>query len=89
MYVHTLIRKFSRKKLTGLKLLFMYLGQKVHLFRPSVSFLAEAQPRFETGKDERHFLGKVTFLRRPHELQSKRHWKNYKFILHLPFSKYN
>jgi hypothetical protein len=37
MYVHTLIRKFSRKKLTGLKLLFMYLGQKVHLFRPSGS----------------------------------------------------
>jgi hypothetical protein len=47
----------------------MYRSQKVHLFPPSLSFLAEAQPR----------LGKQ-------QLQSKRHWKNYKFILYLPFS---
>jgi hypothetical protein len=31
----------------------------VHLFRPSLSFLAEAQPRLETGGDKRHFLGEV------------------------------
>jgi hypothetical protein len=46
----------------------VYQGQKVHLFRSSPSFLAEAQPRLTN--------------RRPHERQSKRHhWKNYKFIL--------
>jgi hypothetical protein len=28
--------------------LFVYQAQKVHLFRPSSSFLAEAQPRLET-----------------------------------------
>jgi hypothetical protein len=33
--------------------------QQVHLFRPSLGFLAEAQPRLETGKDKRHFLGEV------------------------------
>jgi hypothetical protein len=38
------------------------------------SFLGEAQPR----RDKRHFLVEVyiTFFRRPHERQSKRHhWK--------------
>jgi hypothetical protein len=39
------------------------------------SFLAEAQPRLETGDDKRHFLAEVQirFFRRPHELQSKRY----------------
>jgi hypothetical protein len=58
----------------------------MHLFRPSLGFLVEAQPR----RDKRHFLPEVhiTFFRRPHELQNKRHhWKNYKFILYLLFSK--
>jgi hypothetical protein len=41
-------------------------GQKVHLFRSSVSFLAEAHPRLDTGEAKRHFLAEV------HELQSKR-----------------
>jgi hypothetical protein len=53
----------------------------VYLFRPSLSFLAEAQPRLETSEDKRHFLADVhiNFFRRPHEPQSKRHhWKNYK-----------
>jgi hypothetical protein len=61
----------------------------VHLFRPSLSFLAEAQPRL-TDEDKKHFLAEVhiKFSRRPNELQSKKHhWKNYKFILYLPFSK--
>jgi hypothetical protein len=55
----------------------------VHLFRPSLGFLAEAQPRLDNREDKKHFLGEVhiTFFRRPYELQSKRHhWKNYKFI---------
>jgi hypothetical protein len=46
----------------------MYQGQKVHLFRPSVSFPAEAQSRLEAGEDKRHVLGEVhiKFFRRPH-----------------------
>jgi hypothetical protein len=46
--------------------IFVYQSQKVLLFRPSLSFLTEAQPR--------HFLAEVRikFFRRPHELQSKR-----------------
>jgi hypothetical protein len=58
-----------------------YQDQKVHLFRPSLGFLVEAQPRLEN----RHFLAEVhiTFFRRLHELQNKRYlWKNYKFILY-------
>jgi hypothetical protein len=31
----------------------------VHLFRPSLSFLAEAQPRLKTSEDKRHFLAEV------------------------------
>jgi hypothetical protein len=60
----------------------------VHLICPSLSFLAEAQPRLKTGKDKRHFFAEVhiKFFRRPHELQSKtHHWKNYKCISYLPF----
>jgi hypothetical protein len=67
----------------------VYQGQKVHLFRSSLSFLAEAQPRLKTGDDKRHFLAEmfIKFFKRPHELQSKRHhWKNYKFILYLAYS---
>jgi hypothetical protein len=63
----------------------------VHLFRSRLGFPAEAQPRLETGEDKKHFLAEVhmKFFRRPHELQSKRHhWKNYKLILYLPFSKF-
>jgi hypothetical protein len=61
----------------------------VYLFRPSVSFLAEAQPRLENRRGKTHILEEVNikFFRRPHELQSKRHYsKNYKFIVYLPFS---
>jgi type IV secretory pathway VirD2 relaxase len=45
----------------------------VHLFRPSLGFLAEAQPRLDNREDKKHFLGEVhiTFFRRPYELQSK------------------
>jgi hypothetical protein len=41
----------------------------VHLFRPRLSFLAEAQPRLEN----RHYLAEVciNFFWRPHELQIK------------------
>jgi hypothetical protein len=31
----------------------------VHLSRPSVGFLVEAQPRLETDEDKRHFLAEV------------------------------
>jgi hypothetical protein len=37
----------------------VYQSQKVHLFRPSLSFLAEAQPRLEIGADRRHFLAEM------------------------------
>jgi hypothetical protein len=49
----------------------------VHIFGPSLSFLAEAQPRLEN----RRFLAEVhiKFFRRLHELQCRRHHlKNYK-----------
>jgi hypothetical protein len=41
--------------------------------QPSLSFLAEAQPRLKTGEDKEHFLAEVhiKFFKRPHELQSK------------------
>jgi hypothetical protein len=31
----------------------------VRLFRPSLGFLAEAQPRLKTGEDKKHFLAEV------------------------------
>jgi hypothetical protein len=31
----------------------------VHLFRPSLGFLVEAQVRLKTGEDKRHFLAEV------------------------------
>jgi hypothetical protein len=61
----------------------------VLLFCPSVSFLAEAQPRLENRRRQKAILAEVhiKFFRRPPELQSKRHhWKSYKFILYLLFS---
>jgi hypothetical protein len=63
----------------------------VHLFCPSLGFLAEEQPRLlKTGEAKRHFLPEVhiKFFRLTHELLSERdHWKNYKFIVYLLFSK--
>jgi hypothetical protein len=62
----------------------------VHLFRPSLSFLAEAQPRLDNRPGQKAPFGRehIKYFRRPHELQSKRHhWKNYiQFILYLPLS---
>jgi hypothetical protein len=37
--------------------LFVYQGQKVHLFRPSPSLLAEAQPRLENRREQRALFG--------------------------------
>jgi hypothetical protein len=34
-------------------------AQKVHLFRPRLSFLAEAQPRLENRRGQRNFLTEV------------------------------
>jgi hypothetical protein len=41
----------------------VYQGQKVHLFRASLSFLAEAQPRLKNRREE-----KVVFGRGAHEI---------------------
>jgi hypothetical protein len=38
----------------------MYQGQKLHLFSPSLSFLAEAQPRLETRQGQKVLLGDRT-----------------------------
>jgi hypothetical protein len=35
------------------KYVFVYQGQKVHLFRPGLSFLAEAQPRLENRRGQK------------------------------------
>jgi hypothetical protein len=42
----------------------------VHLFRPSLGFLSEVQPRLKTVEDKRHFLAEVhiKFFRQAHEL---------------------
>jgi hypothetical protein len=40
----------------------VYQGQKVHLFHPSLSFLAEAQPRFENRPGQKTLLGTLNFL---------------------------
>jgi hypothetical protein len=59
-------------------------GQKAHLFRPSLSFLVEAQPRLENRRGQKAFFSKGA------QLQSKRHhWKNYKFILYLPTNSFS
>jgi hypothetical protein len=36
----------------------MYQGQKVHIFRPSLEFLAEAQPRFENRRGQKALFGR-------------------------------
>jgi hypothetical protein len=58
----------------------------VYLFRPSLGFLAEAQPRLEIDEDIRHFLSEmyITFFRRPHELQSKKITNFIVFVISLP-----
>jgi hypothetical protein len=52
----------------------------VYVFRPSLSFLAEEQPRFENRRAQKHSLAEVhiKFFR-----GKKRHCKNYKFILYF------
>jgi hypothetical protein len=35
----------------------VYQGQKVHLFRPSLGFLAEAQPRLENRRGQKALFG--------------------------------
>jgi hypothetical protein len=40
----------------------VYQGQKVHLFRSSLGFLAEAQSRHENSRGRRHFLAHMKFL---------------------------
>jgi hypothetical protein len=42
------------------QVIFKYQGQTVHLFRPSLSFLAEAQARLENRRGQRHFLQNCT-----------------------------
>jgi hypothetical protein len=65
----------------------VFQGQKVRLFRPSPSFLAEAQPSLKTGEDKRNFWA-LNFLsdRTNYKAKERHNWKNYKFILYLPFS---
>jgi hypothetical protein len=36
----------------------VYQGQKVHLFCPSLSFLAEAQPRLENRQRQKALFGR-------------------------------
>jgi hypothetical protein len=38
----------------------MYQGQKLHIFSPSLSFLAEAQPRLENSQGQKVLLGDRT-----------------------------
>jgi hypothetical protein len=61
-----LIASIHIKKKTSQQI-FMYQCQKVHLFRPSLSFLAEAQPRLENRRGqkapfERTIIGFVGFV---------------------------
>jgi hypothetical protein len=67
----------------------VYQGQKVDLFLPSLSFLAEAQPRLENRRGQKALKAQVhiKFFRRLHKLQSKRHhWKN--CIYHFQIDKF-
>jgi hypothetical protein len=41
-----------------MKLLFVYQGQKVHLFCPSMGFLVEAEPRLENRRAQNSFFGR-------------------------------
>jgi hypothetical protein len=54
-------------------------------FCPSLGFLAEAQPRLETGEDKRHFLAEVHihFFKRPRKLQSKIHTSSEKLQIYF------
>jgi hypothetical protein len=42
----------------------VYQGQKLHFFPPSLSFLAEAQPRLENRREQnaKDIIGKITNL---------------------------
>jgi hypothetical protein len=40
----------------------VYQGQKVHLFCPSVGFLAEAQPRLQNRRGQKQFLAEVHII---------------------------
>jgi hypothetical protein len=75
----------------------VYQGQKVHLFRPILSFLAEARPRLQIGEDKRHSLPIIDFvgfvanlLKRPIGAQGQRSKKSYfssaRKYVKLPFS---
>jgi hypothetical protein len=98
MYSFILSRKqiLTFKSITYLPITFLAVMQNSYLCikAKSASFSSRVGvfwPRrsrgLKTGEDKRHFLEEVIkFFRRPHELRSKRHWKNYKFILYLPFS---
>jgi hypothetical protein len=69
----------------------------VRLFRPILSFLAEARPRLQTGENQRHFLPIIGFvgfvanlLKRPIGAQGQRSKKSYfsspREYVQLPFS---
>jgi hypothetical protein len=62
----------------------------VHLFRPSLNFLAEAQPRLETGEDKRYFLAEIhiKFFRRPHNLKQKTSLEKIQIYFVSTFFKY-
>jgi hypothetical protein len=63
-----------------------YQGQKVNLFRPSLSFCPRRSRGLKQVRTKGTFWQRFT-LNSLHELRSKRHnLKHYKFILHLPFS---
>jgi hypothetical protein len=47
----------STSELIKKKKIFVYYGIKVHLFRPSLSFLAEAQPRLENRRGQKVLFG--------------------------------
>jgi hypothetical protein len=40
----------------------VYQGQKVYLFRPSMGFLAEAQPRLPNSRGQKQFLAEVHII---------------------------
>jgi hypothetical protein len=79
-----------KKKNHHYTVLFMYQCQKVHLFRPSLSFLAEAQPRLENRRGqkapfERTIIGFVGFVAK--QLNRWRHGQRPKKSLYI-FLKY-
>jgi hypothetical protein len=64
----------------------VYQEQKVHLSCLSLSFLPRRSRGLKTGEDKRQFLPQVHILDDPTIKSKGLHWKNYKFILYLPFS---